>query len=435
MIAIIGAGISGLTLAYQLQQAGKPYILFESNSRPGGYINSQRFGKYLLEVGPNSILVDKKLEEFIHELNLDKLFEPAAIINKNRFIYKDANIQQVPSGPLSFLTGRFFSAKTKYAIFKELFNKSISKENETVYDFFARRFSAPFTQYTIDPFATGVYAGDIKQLLIEETFPQLVELEKQYGSIIKGIFKKGFGEKRKTGTFVHGLQTLTDTLAAQLHSLQLNTRVLNLRKQMDKIVLTTDTKHGIEELTFDKVVVCGTTFQAATLIKDSYPDLSAILSQVQYASMKAVFAAFKRTDVTHPMNGFGCLYPSAEQSFLAGTIWNSSIFNDRCPADEVLTTSFIGGMHHPEYTALSESELEQRAIQQLSKDLGITGKPTFTHVAGWNKAIPQYDIYLKKARLASKLLSDDHIYFRSNWTNGISLGNCIQSARDLALIL
>lgn len=435
MIAIIGAGISGLTLASELEKMGKPYVLFESNSHTGGYIHSVRIKNYLLEVGPNSILVDKKTKEFISSLKLDTEFEPAALVNKNRFIYKHGTIRQVPSGPLSFLAGNFFSLKTKYILLKEAFNKTKSMEDESVYDFFTRRFSEEFTQYTIDPFSTGVYAGNIKQLLIAETFPQLVELEKKYGSIIKGIFKKGFGEQRKTGTFADGLQRLTDALTMQITSLQLNARVLSIHNHDGKNMLTVDSQNGVRELTFDKVVVCGTTFQAADLIKDLYADVSGALLQTRYAPMKAVFAAFKRKDVAHPMNGFGCLYPSVEKSFLAGTIWNSSIFANRCPADEVLTTSFIGGMHHPEYTALSDSDILKRAIEQLTHDLGINGKPTFTHVAGWDKAIPQYDLQLKNARLASSKLRSKHIYFSSNWTNGISLGSCIQSARDLALIL
>jgi oxygen-dependent protoporphyrinogen oxidase len=436
MIVIIGAGISGLTLAYELEKAKKPYILLESSSRTGGYIHSVKVDNYLLEVGPNSILIDAAFDRFLHELNLSSSIEDAALVNKNRFIYKNSCVQQIPSGPLSLLFSSFFSGKTKRTIFKEIFNTTKTRENESVYDFFTRRFSKEFTQYTIDPFATGVYAGDIKQLLIEETFPQLVALEKEYGSIIKGVFKKGFGTRRRTATFAGGLQTLTDALVKQVSTISLQTKAVSILKSESGLHVTIQ-KNGseTETITADHVVFCGTTFNAAELLKESFPAITSKFNKVQYAPIKAVYAAFKRKDVRHTMRGFGCLYPSVEASFLAGTIWNSSIFKDRCPDDEVLTTSFIGGMHHPDYTTLNDEEIKNRAVSQLKKDLNITGDPTFVSVAGWAKAIPQYDIYLKEARKEIKALADQNIYITSNWTNSISLGECIQSARILALKL
>lgn len=436
MIVIIGAGISGLTLAYELEKAKKPYMLLESSSRTGGYINSVKIENYLLEVGPNSILIDGAFDAFLNELDLSTAVEDAALVNKNRFIYKNGRVQQVPSGPLSLLFSSFFSGKTKRTILKEIFNKSKTTENESVYDFFTRRFSKEFTQYTIDPFATGVYAGDIKQLLIKETFPQLVALENEFGSIIKGVFKKGFGGRRRTASLRGGLQTLTNTLAAHLLNLSLNTKVLSVAKSGSGLTISIQ-KNGsdIETLAADKVVFCGTAFHAAEILQEAFALPASKLKAVQYAPVKAVYAAFKRKDVHYAMRGFGCLYPSVESSFLAGTIWNSSIFKDRCPEDEVLTTSFIGGMYHPEYTALSNEEIKERALNQLKKDLKISGDPAFIHIAGWEKAIPQYDIHLKNAREEIKTLTENNIYFTSNWTNSISLGECIQSACNLALRL
>lgn len=436
MIVIIGAGISGLTLAYELEKANKPYILLESSSRTGGYIHTVKMKDYLLEVGPNSILVDTAFNNFLEELNLTSSIEEAANVNKNRFIYKNARVEKIPSGPLSLLFSSFFSFKTKKVILKEFFNSSKTIENESVYDFFTRRFSKEFTEYTIDPFATGVYAGDIKQLLIEETFPQLVALEKEYGSILKGVFKKGFGTRRRTATLTGGLQTLTNTLAHRISNISLQTKALSILKSESGLEVMIQ-KNGFakEKIVASSVVFCGTAFQAGELLNEHFSTYASKLKEVQYAPIKAVYVAFKRKDVEHSMRGFGCLYPSIEPSFLAGTIWNSSIFKDRCPVDEILTTSFIGGMHHPEYTTLNEEEIKERAVTQIKKDLNITGDPTFVYVAGWEKAIPQYDIYLKEAKKEISSLAVDNIYLTSNWTNSISLGECIQSARNLALKL
>lgn len=435
MIAIIGAGISGLTLAYELQKLGKPYILFESSSRTGGYINSVQSGNYLLEVGPNSILVDKNFENFLTELNLADKTEEAAAVNKNRFIYKNGKIRKMPSGPLSLLCSSFFSFKTKAAIFKEFSNTSKTTLNETVYDFFARRFTKELTEYTVDPFATGVYAGDIKQLIMEETFPQLIAFEKEFGSVLKGVFKKGFGGRRKTATLQGGLQTLTDTIAASLKHISYNSKVLSLKKTESVYNLQVQTGAEVKQVEVSQVVFCTTAFHSAEILDNFSPVVAGNLRQVTYAPIKAAYVAFKRADVAHPMNGFGCLYPSAEKSFLAGTIWNSSIFKKRCPEDEILTTSLIGGMHHPEFAHLPDEEIKQRVIEQLTKDLRIKGVPAFVHIAGWDKAIPQYDLSLKEAKQAIKGLETQHIYFSSNWTQAISLGSCVHNAQALAVRL
>lgn len=433
MIAIIGAGISGLTLAYELQKAGKPYVLFESSSRPGGYINTQRIEQYLLEVGPNSLLSDQNLDAFISELNLNNQVIQAAPIQKNRFIYKNNNIQKIPSGPLSLLASDFFSFQTKKAILTEAFKKPKDIKDESVYDFFTRRFSKELTEYLVDPFTTGVYAGDTKQLLIKETFPAVHAFEQEYGSILKGVFKKGLGGRRKTISFKKGLGTLTDTIATGLSSLEFNKNILNITCIPEGIELQIKDQHGsVENRTFSKVVCCTTTFQSAGLIQQQFPDIAAALQQVRYAPMKAVFAAFKKKDVTNILQGFGVLYPSSENSFLAGTIWNSSIFEERCPKDEILTTSFIGGMIHAKNTTLNDISIKEHTIQQLKRDLEINGEPTFIHIAGWDKAIPQYDQYLRAARQATIPLKDKNIYFTSNWTNAIALGACIQNAIHMA---
>jgi oxygen-dependent protoporphyrinogen oxidase len=436
MIVIIGAGISGLTLAYELEKAHKPYMLIESSSRTGGYIHSVQMDAYTLEVGPNSVLIDSAFKEFLDELNLSSEIEQAAAINKNRFVYKNNRIQKIPSNLFSLLFSSFFSFNTKISILKEITNKTKTVENESVHDFFTRRFSKSFTNYTIDPFATGIYAGDIKQLLIQETFPSLVAYEAEFGSIIKGVFKKGFGSRRKTASIKGGLQTITHTIAQKLSSIKYNTQVVAVKPTHSGIEVTIQSETNINKtIVASDVVFCCPTFKAAIILADAFPGVSDKLMKVNYAPIKAVFTAFKRKDISHPMDGFGCLYPSVESSFLAGCIWNSSIFKNRCPDDEVLMTSFIGGINHPEYTKLSDEEILVRAVAQLKKDLIIDGEPTFIHIAGWEKAIPQYDLNLKNVRNDLKDLTTQHIFFRSNWTKSISLGECVQNARKLAVEL
>ena len=179
MIAIIGAGISGLTLAYFLEKKQIPYILLESSSKVGGYIHTVKKQPYLLELGPNSLLINKETEAFIDEIGLSNELLPANEVSKNRYIFRKGKYRVLPSSPPKLLFNSFFSLKTKWAIFRETRKKPLLIQNETLSQFFKRRFGKEVVKYALDPFVAGIYAGDPSLLLLEKTFPFLREYEQQ----------------------------------------------------------------------------------------------------------------------------------------------------------------------------------------------------------------------------------------------------------------
>ena len=198
-VGIIGAGISGLTLAYELQKRGIDYTLWEAASQPGGYIQSRRewigtpgdanSRSYLRELGPNSLLGDADLLLWLDELGLTPDLTFSKPVSKVRYIFRDGQYRQLPSGPLSLVFGNFFSWKTKWAIIRERTNKTLSPPGETLAQFFRRRFSDEIVEYALGPFVAGIYAGDPDQLLVSETFPILLQYEKEYGSVLRGLIK------------------------------------------------------------------------------------------------------------------------------------------------------------------------------------------------------------------------------------------------------
>ena len=104
-IGIIGAGISGLTLAYELQKRGIDYYIWEAADQAGGYIQSRREvaeGKsYLRELGPNSLLGDADLLLWLDELGLTPDLTFSKPVSKARYIFRNGAYRQLPSGPPS----------------------------------------------------------------------------------------------------------------------------------------------------------------------------------------------------------------------------------------------------------------------------------------------------------------------------------------------
>jgi protoporphyrinogen/coproporphyrinogen III oxidase len=428
---IIGAGISGLTAAYTLQQQGQPYHLWEATDRVGGYIQSVReqvgSATYLRELGPNSLLGDETLLAWLGGLGLTPEIVFANEVSKARYIYREGTYRQLPGTPPALLFGGFFSWKTKLAVLRELFDKTQSPQNETLGQFFRRRFSPEIVEYALGPFVAGIYAGDPDDLLVSETFPLLLDYERTHGSVLRGlIINQGKTARRQSFSFREGMQTLPDTLARHLTHLHRYTPVERIERADAGWLVHTPA--GLQ--TVDRLVLAVDTQAAARLLEGHFPELAEALRQVEYPPMTAVHTAYKRADVTHPLNGFGGLNPAVEGRFSAGHIWSSSIFPDRCPPDEVLFTTFVGGAQRPANARLPDTDLRTRVQAELSEAFGIrAASPTYQVVYRWPRAIPQYNAQLLAVKELVPTLAEQHMHICANWYGGVSLADCIRKGQ------
>ncbi|NID12581.1 protoporphyrinogen oxidase [Fibrivirga algicola] len=426
---IIGAGISGLTLAYELQQRGQDYQLWEANSQAGGYIRSERNSDYLCELGPNSLLGDEALLAWLDGLGLTPDLVFANAVSKARFIYRDGAYRELPGTPPALLFGGFFSLKTKWAVFRELSNKSQSPVGETLGQFFRRRFSSEIVDYALGPFVAGIYAGDPERLLVSETFPVLLQYEREYGSVLKGLIKnQSKTGRRQSFSFRDGMQMLPNALASKLTQAHFSCPVSRIERTQTGWLVHTPTGPQV----VDRLVLAVSTEAAARLLADHAPAFSTDLRHIEYPPMVAVHSVYKRADVTHPLNGFGGLNPAVEGRFAAGHIWSSSIFAGRCPADEVLFTTFVGGQQNAGNARLPDATIQARVHAELVESFGITApKPVRQQSFPWPKAIPQYDENLQAVKPAVAALEAANLFICANWYGGVSLSDCIGKARAL----
>jgi oxygen-dependent protoporphyrinogen oxidase len=258
MVTIIGAGISGLTLAYFLQKKGIDYQLLEANTEVGGYLQSQKTDKYLFEFGANSILADDEIQNFIAEIGLkDDILMPEKV-SQNRYIFKKGKYRALPSKPQHLLWNTFFSWHTKYKIWQETYKKAENIENETLSQFFKRRFSQEIVDYALNPFIAGVYAGNPDELLVKKTFPMLAEFEQKYNSVIRGLIKNKGNARRVSFSFKNGMQQFPKKIASQLKNIILDCKItkINLLTPTNTYILTT-TKGNFET---DKIVFTNSAF-------------------------------------------------------------------------------------------------------------------------------------------------------------------------------
>lgn len=432
MIVIIGAGISGLTLAYHLQKLKKEFVLVEKSASVGGYIKTASVAGYQLELGPNSLLADADLLNFLAELGLENELIEANEVSKSRFIFKDGRYRSLPSDPFGILFTNFFSFQTKLAIVQEYFKKPKRVENESLATFFRRRFNAEIVDYALDPFVSGIYAGDVEKLAIEATFPNLKRYELENGSVLKGLIKNTKGVTRKKSlSFKFGMQAFPDTIQHLIspQHLLLNTEIKSIARKEGKWMVKTSKDLGIEAM---KIVIATPASKAAEIL---YPNFNLEgIAAIRYAPMAVVHTVYKKADMAHPLNGFGGLNPLVEKQFSLGSIWTSSLFDGRCKPDEVMFTSFIGGDKQKHKLVENEPwQIKMKVHQELCRNYKITTEePQFQHIYQWEKALPQYESSIFEAWKEVELLEKENIFICANWKDGVSLSDCIKNAEKLA---
>jgi len=442
-IAILGAGITGLSAARHLVRAGRRVTVFDPAPVPGGVIRSERHeAGWLVESGPNSLQETPAVAALVSELGLGPRRQPSAPAAKNRYILRDGLLRRLPTSPAAFLRSGLFSTRTKLRVLHEFFRpKRPRLQDLPLADFFREHFGPELLAYALDPFVSGIYAGDPVQLSARHAFPSLWKGEQKHGSLLRAQLAEARA-KRVRGepagpppiiSFMDGLAELPQALAASLPSgsLRLNTVVKQLTPGPNGWILDNAPAER-----FDRVILAlpAPALARLGLGPPGARTSLASLDLLEHPPVTALFLGYRRTDIAHPLNGFGLLCPSVEKSPLLGVLFNSTLFSGRAPAGHVALTVMLGGVRQPD---LARQTLEYQlpiVEKALATLLGTRRPPVFVHRTHWPRAIPQYqmthDSYLEVIAAAEKRLPGLHI--GGPVRDGIGLPACLAAGERLA---
>jgi len=442
-VIVVGGGISGLVCAHALSKAGIQVLLLEASQHAGGMIASENHDGFLLELGPQSFSGTAVLLALCEELGIaDQLLQAPA--SAPRYVFINGALKAVPLNPAAMLTTSLLSSRIKWRIARDAIGNSHPPDHdESIAAFVRRKFGQEALDRLVGPFVSGIYAGDPERLSLRSAFPQLYEVERSAGSVIRGMLRAAKSRKPRERptlqSFQEGNQTLVRALASKIGSnLQLGAEVVGVaaRGEARDVKFEVRIRGGASEqvVLADRLVMATDADVAGILLRDVNAAFEPLLSGIEYAPVAVVSLGYRRELVGHSLDGFGFLVPRSSGLRTLGTVWNSSLFPGRAPAGHVLLTSFVGGATDPTAAALSGGELAQLVHREIAPVLQIRAAAMFSHVQTYRRALPQYNIgYEKRLGALEKLRRDfPGLFFVGNYLRGPAIGNCVDQANETA---
>jgi oxygen-dependent protoporphyrinogen oxidase len=416
-VIVVGAGIAGLTCARSLVRRGIETMVLEAGNRVGGVIQSEWIDGFLVEHGPNSLLPTAHTMEWLEELGLA---DTLLVANRKapRYIVVDGQLRKIPFGPLTI--------QGMARALAEPFIRSKSHEDESVAAFFRRRLGREAHDRLAAPFIGGIYAGDSETLSVAAAFPRLVEMEREYGSIMAGMLRgsrktsgtaKAGRRRRGVSTFPEGMETLPRRMAEGLR-IELNSHNVRIGKTAAAAA----------------TVLATPAYAAADVVASHDPDLAEMLRAVEYAPIVIAATALSGESAAIAPQGFGYLAPPAERLHTLGTLFSSSLFPGRAPQGRALLTSFLGGALKPEAFDWPEQRLWDAVCPEMKRLLKIPANPEPVALFRYRRAIPQYRIgHLRWRRaLDAQLKRSRGLFITGNYLDGVSVPAAMEHGEKTA---
>jgi oxygen-dependent protoporphyrinogen oxidase len=442
-IIIVGGGITGLAAAWELQQRGIDYTLLEAGPRLGGKIVTEHVDGFTIDGGADSFLVQKPWAwQLCREIGLGERLVGTNDRQRNVYVWRHGALHLMPRGlrliaPLDadgLLQSTLLSDEGKRRMLaEETIPPRAADGDESLASFVLRRFGHEALAVFGEPLLAGIHVGDPATLSMRATFPNLLALERQHGSVTAGM-RRAAGAPPAPGTpstaFVSlqgGVQELITTLQARL------TGDVRLNQAVERIG-TDRTVHlaSGEQLTADGVLLTVPTRVASRVTAGSMPDLAAALGVITSVSSGTVSLGFRAADIDHPLDGFGFVIPRDEPTRLLACTWSSTKLPGRAPAGHVLLRVFVGGHGRAADLDLADDQLVVLARAELAAMLGIDATPVLSRVYRWRDANPQYEVGHVERVAWMQTLCPPWLGLAGSSYGGVGIPDCVRQGRAAA---
>ncbi len=452
-VAVIGAGITGLSAAFYLhrQRPDLKLTVLEASPRAGGILQTVQRNGFLIERGPDMFITrDPEAIALCEDLGFTDQLIQTNPNNRGAYLVHRGQLHKMPAGwTMMTPTNLWAIARTpllswkgKLRVLWELFaRKRKETSDESLASFTRRRLGHEAFDNIIQPLIGGIYTADPEKLSMNATLKSFADMEREGPGLIRGgikLLKSRKGDSSSSGArysmFVtpkDGMQSLADKIVDALPNgtIEHGVQVSGLRPADDGIEITIegeDTKR-----TFDKVAITTSSQIAANILEGGFPEVSQRIGRIPLAGASVLSMGYARKDIEHPLDAFGVVCPIQEKRPLIAISISSEKFAGRAPEDHVLFRVFIGGALQPELLELTDEELIESTRQQLKELLGVQGKPLFTEIARWTNTMPQYHVgHVELVKEIERLLeSVENLEVAGNAYRGVGIPICIREGK------
>jgi oxygen-dependent protoporphyrinogen oxidase len=448
-VAIVGSGITGLAAAHRLRRiVPSPQELdvtvVEAKPRLGGSLWTEQRDGFVLEAGADSFLSTKpEAVALVRELGL--LPRLVGLSTRKVYILHRHRLLPLPEGFTLVASPRLGAmARTRLlspwgkarAMWDLVRPPNRSTQDESVASFVQRRLGREVLDRIAGPLVAGLHAADPARLSADSVIPQLRSLEREHGSVIRGLrATRGRSPSRDPkvptpfASFLHGMEELTDVLvrATPRVAWKSGVRVDRIERERDDgftVVL-----EGGEGFPADAVLLATPSHVSAGIVEGLDDGLAKALGAIPYASSVTVTLAFSAEACRCP-DGSGFLVARDEGMRLRACTWASSKFPNRAPAGHVLLRAFYGGREDEDIVGGSEEGLVDLALSDLGPILSLHGSPEFSRVHRWPRVHPQYEVGHadRVAAIETACAKVPGLFLAGSAYRGVGIPDCIRDA-------
>ena len=434
--AVVGAGISGLTLGWALRTRGTPVVVLEGSGRVGGQIRSWLDDGFVLEAGPNGFLDrDGAVARVAQQLGIADRLRPTSAAADRRAIFVRGKVRWLPVKPPEFLRSDIVPWWAKLRLLLEPFSRrGPAGVDESLAQFGRRHLGRHVTETLLDAVQTGIFGGDSERLSLRAAFPRLHQMERSHRSLMLAA-RAMRGASRGTvparlGSFEGGLETLPRALGSALgDAVRLGVRVRSVDPSGTGWQVRWD--GGGEQ--FDRVVLAVPARTAAELLRPLDASVATALQAIRTVPISVVHLGWRPALAPEP-TGFGVLVPAREHRRVLGVIFVSSAYPFRAPGGGTLLTTLVGGARGAEWAALPDAELVALVRDELRTMIGIDRPPDLVRIVRWTDAIPQYEVGHngRLDAIASALRAHPRLVLAGNSLRGPGIADCVRESLALA---
>jgi len=475
---VVGSGVTGSSFAFLLQHAGiSDVICTEARGEVGGNLISRSKDGYLWEEGPNTFQPTPVILKLARDAGLESelVFADAKL---PRYVYWEGVLHALPSSPADLITGRFRllsnAGKARAALGALGFvgaPKRVARQagpepsedadlaDESVEEFVTRHLGREVFLKIIDPFVSGVYAGDPSKLSMAAAFKRVYALEQLGGTrgILEGALIRLQQRRRERqrwaaenlpkvkagalGSFREGLQQLPLTVATRLGPERMRTRYAlrqieynGAKRGKRRYTARFETPDGERVIETDALILTIPAHAASPLLQGLGVSGSELLQEIDFPPVYSVTLAYPKFAARFPLNGFGNLIPRSAGIRTLGMVWSSSLFPERAPPDMNMVLSYIGGARDPGIRECTPDEVAALVDADMRRVLlrADAPSPQVLGVRLWPRAIPQYNRgHLRRLEACNQGLQGfPGLFLGGNYLSGVSFGDCVQWAYD-----